>query len=222
MAEKRPAMPRQPLQINHLHAQGRQHVQHLGLGRPGIAIQHHHRACHRRLVQRLHHKRAPRLVSARNRIHPPANLGQDRGKRPRPLPPAPAIDQGLPRPRLLGQRPLQMHRRVLGHQRRPHLARRERADLLVDRANLGPFRIIQNRQRNGPGDMIVRIFCRCADIDDVVKPKGKDIGQVGQGDRHARPYQHRPAMTTCRMGSSSLRPRRGEGLPILVPPPYRD
>ena len=185
MPEHRPAMPRQPFQINHLHAPRRQQGQNGGLGRPGIAIQNHHRGRNRRVIQRLDDQRPPRLVAARNRIDPPANLRQDRRKRPRPLAAPPAIDQGPPAPRLVGQGPLQMQRRVPRHQRRPNLARRKGRDLLVNRPNLRPFRIAQNRQVDRPRNVIFRKLRRGPDVDDIIKAKLVYFSQGRQCDRHA-------------------------------------
>ena len=115
----------QTFQINHLHALRRQQVQNRRLGRAGIAIKHHNGRSHGRVIQLLDHQGPPAFIPARNRINPPANLRQDRGKRPRPLPTPPAIDQRAPAPRHLGQGALQMGGHIARHQRAAQFARRK-------------------------------------------------------------------------------------------------
>ena len=185
-AKQAAAMVGQPLQINHLQAARRQFGQDIGLGGAGIAIQHHHRAWHCSVLQGRDHQRPPRLVAARNRINPPADLRQNGGERAGPLPAAPAIDQGPPAARLVGQRPFQMPRHIARHQRPADLAGGKGADLLVNRANPRPFGIIQHRQADRPRQMILGIFGRGAGVDDRIEAGGIKIAQTGQGQGHAR------------------------------------
>ena len=70
-----------------------------------------------------------------------------------------------------------MQRSILGDQGRTDLARGKGADLFVNRAHLGPFGIIQNRQVDRAGDVILGVFGGGAHIDDVVKTQREYLGQ---------------------------------------------
>ena len=80
-AEQRTAMVGQPLQINDLHTNCRQQVQHLGLGSTCVAIQQNDRDRRGCVIQRIRHQLAPGLVATSNRLHPPADLRQNGCKR---------------------------------------------------------------------------------------------------------------------------------------------
>ena len=178
-------MPRQPFQINHLHAKPRQHVQNIGLRRPGIAIQNHHAAGKWLVIKRIHYKPAPGLVAARNRLHPPTDLRQNRGERPRSLPTAPTINQWPPAAWPIRQRPLQMPCRIGRNQSRADFSGGKRTDLLVNRADFRAFCIIQHGQVYRPRQMILRPFGGCAHVNDIVKAQGGQIAQRCQGNCHA-------------------------------------
>ena len=67
------------------------------------------------VIKRIHYKPAPGLVAARNRLHPPTDLRQNRGERPRSLPTAPTINQGLPMGWLVRKQLTQVLGKILGH-----------------------------------------------------------------------------------------------------------
>ncbi len=216
----------QPLQIDHLHPARGEQPQHFGLGGAGIAIQHHDGCGNFGLVQGLHHQRPIGLVTARHHIDPPADLRKDRGEGIGPLPPAPAIDQRTPAAVLFGQRPLEMPRRIAGNQRRPQLARGEGADLLVDRAHPGALFVIQHRQADRAGQMILGPFRRRANIDDLVKAEPRQIAEGCEGNRHwpglaqaaragkGQPSTEVPSTVTATPSSASApKARARSGLP---------
>ena len=132
-------MLRQPLQINDLNTALRQTGQNIGLGGAGVAIEQDQAMGQGRIVQGGTDQPPIGHISTLNRIRPPADLLQDRGKRPRPLPAPPAIDEGSPCAIVLRQRSFDMGRHIAGDHDRTDLAGVKGADLLVDRTNRRPF-----------------------------------------------------------------------------------
>ena len=91
------------------------------------------------IVERLIDEPAPCYIAAFNRVGAPANLLHDEGKRPRPLPPAPAVNKGPPAAVFFGEWTLNVISDIAGYEGRAKLACFEGADLLVDSSNLGPL-----------------------------------------------------------------------------------
>ena len=94
---------------------------------------------HRRIIQDRTDKAAIGQVAALYHVGPPAYLLQDRGKRPRPLATAPAIDQGPPCAVMSRQWPFHMGGDIAGDHGGTDLAGVKGADLFVDCADLGAF-----------------------------------------------------------------------------------
>jgi len=179
-AQQRAAMLRQGLEIQHLLALGRQMGQQPGFRRSGPAIQQHHPQRQGRFIHGLNHKTAIGLVPPVDQPNPPADLRQDRGKRPRPLPAAPTIDQRTPTAGTIGQGPLKVGGGVPRHQRRAKLAGDKGLLLDIDGADLGALGIGQNRQRDRSGDVILGVFTGRAHVDDVVERQRGQRAERGE------------------------------------------
>ena len=177
-------MVRQPLKVKDLHAEGGEVVQKLRLGGPGIAVQHDDGRggwC----LKRPDHQLAPGFVAALHKLHPPADLRQDRGEGPGPLPATPAIDQRPPSAGHFGQRVFQMPRGVSRHQRGADLAGEEGGLLLVDGADPRPLCIVEDGQVDRTRQVILGEFRRGTHVDHRVEAKRQGIGHGGQGQGHA-------------------------------------
>ena len=66
---------------------------------------------------------------------------------------------------------------IAEHQRRTELAGEERAFLLVDRAHPGAFLVVEHRQADGAGNVVLGEFRRAAHVDDGIKAVVEHIGK---------------------------------------------
>src|SRR5258705_11588341 len=123
----------------------------------------------RRLSELSHDFAAVAPVAARERRRVPAYLAQHVDHRGGALPAAPAIDEGAPAAIAAAETLVDVQRDVLRNQRRADFFRVERRDLLVERADVGPLRIVEHRAVQGFGHMIEREFGGRAHVDHLVK-----------------------------------------------------
>ena len=144
-AEERAAMAGEPLEIQGLNAQGREPAQDLGLGATGAAIQEDDAQTRLGVIEGAGDMPPPGPVAAGDHRGPPAHLGEHRGHGVRPLPAAPAIDQGRVGAGLLLQRAFQMSGDVARHIGGADPPRRQSRVLDIDRPHLA-----RARRRSGP------------------------------------------------------------------------
>jgi hypothetical protein len=119
---------------------------------------------------------APGLVAAVELAGLPADGAEDGGHRAAAVAAAPAVDQRLPVPRLAEKAFAQMAADVLGDQRGADLPGLERGDLLVERADLGALRVVEDRAVDGAGNVVFGKFGGGADVDDFV-----EAAEIGKG-----------------------------------------
>ena len=179
-AQDRPAMVRYRLQIQHLPALRRQHLQQLRLPGPGRPGQHTEPEPTRHLFQHLADVCPVRHVPAGEDGHPPADLGHHMRERRRPHPAPPTINERPEPLRFFRQRACQVPGDVRGHQPGPESAGGERAGLMVQGADRGAFVVRQHRQVDRPRDVVLGELARRADVDDRVERAGAGPELVGR------------------------------------------
>ena len=205
-------MRRQPFQIQALDAVIRQAGQHLGLAAAGQAVQQDQLQRRGRLpvMQGGGHRPAPGLIAALQPRNGPADLLHHRGHGGRALPPAPAIDQGLKPAVAVAQRPFQMRGDVARHQGRAQATGEEFRGLDVEGSHLGPLGVVQHRQVDRAGQVVLGELARTAHVDD-----GVVAGERPQRHVRRQPRHQPPAFTTTAGSPSRTRPtRRAEAKPM--------
>ena len=186
-------MTGEPFKVEHLRAPSRQPVQDFRLSRPGIAIQNDkarrqgRRALIRRIEQ-IHHRPPESPVSTFKRLRPPADLAEDRRECARSHAPAPAIDK-----RAIAARPVEQVRLDIvpcapRNQRSADLAGGERAHLLVERAHTRALLIVQHRQVDRAGNMVLGKLGGRAHVDDFIEGKRQKFAKGRQSKNHASAY----------------------------------
>ena len=177
----------QALQVQHLHPQGRQAAQDLGLARPRRPVEDQGAEARGRVVEPCGHLPAIGAVAAGQHPHAPADLGEDvrHGARAHAAPPA--VDQGPEGPGLVRQGAQQVGGDVAGHVGAADLAGQEAGLLDVQGSHLGPLVIVEDRQVHCAGDVVFRELAGAAHVDDHVeaRPRRGVGGGDGLGAAHA-------------------------------------
>ena len=114
----------------------------------------------------LHHMAAVAFVATGELLRVPAHQAQPGHHRAAAQAAAPAVDQRFPVGRLVVEGVTQMARQVGAHHGSAQALGLERADLLVDGADLRPLFIVEHRAVDGAGDAVEGKFGRRTRVDD--------------------------------------------------------
>lgn len=144
-----------PLKIQNLTAEGLNPLQDIRFCSSSITIKGDQPVRNFSVVEKIMYQTAVALITALHHIGPPSDLLKKPGKTARSLATAPAIDERSPRALVVAQLLFDMIRCIAKNHRRTDFAGQKRAFLNVDRPNLGPFLIIENRQIDGTRQMIL-------------------------------------------------------------------
>jgi hypothetical protein len=175
-------VPGKPFEVDHLPAHRRDTGEDRGLARPGQPVEPDEGHRQRLIVKPCRHVPPPGPVPAVQNRHIPPDLGQNGGEGARPLPAAPAIDEGPPVARLVRQVILDMARGIPGDQRAADPARGKGTVLRVDRADAGAFGIAEHRHRHGTGHPVLGKLGRAAHVDDRVEACRGKPRQIGEDE----------------------------------------
>ena len=127
------------------------------------------------VIERTDHKAAEGFVPPIDRLRPPTNFLQHPGKCARALPAPPAINKRPPAAFMVREPLFDVIGCIAKDKRSPAFARGEGGNLLVLSPDKGAFPIVQNRQVDRAGDVILGEFRGAPYVDDRIEPNGVNI-----------------------------------------------
>ena len=160
------------LQVEHLRAAFRQGLEEAALADAGGAAHHPELVAFRQGRQFGDDMAAIGLVAAFELAGIPADGAQYGGEGAAAVAAAPAVDQGPVVAGAVGQHRFQVAGDVAGDQGGAGFLRLEGGNLLVQGADARPFLVVQHRQVDGAGNVVLGEFGGRSGVDDLVEGKG--------------------------------------------------
>ena len=185
-AEDRAAMVGERLEVEDLRALPLQLVEQPALPRPGRPADDPPIEARRQLGERGDDGAPVLAVAALQEMDAKADLVEHRGERAAALAAAPAVDERRPAVRRVEQVALDVRGDVACDQHGAALPRRERRDLLVERADHDPLGIVERRPVDRPGQPVLGELALRACVDDGVEAAevGERLAGADDGQRH--------------------------------------